>query len=138
MSTHEATWQPAFLSPHQDETLTEYAELLLPRTDTPGARDVGVNRTIDRHLATAPPHVQQRFVASLTWIDEASRARFGTPFLDLPRWGRVEFFEHASCPGAGAAFAHFMHLKMWIAKAYYDSPPGMRELGWTVGPDSEP
>ena len=30
-----------------------------------------------------------------------------------------------------AGYKHFKHLQQWIARAYYSSAVGMRELGWT-------
>ena len=135
MSTGEAAWEPSFLSPDRQQTLTEYAELLLPRTETPGSRDVCVTRTIDGHLAAAAPAVQRRFVASLSWIDEESRAQFQASFLELSERDRLALLERASRSGDHDVCGHFMHLKMWIARAYYDSPAGMTELGWTGAMD---
>lgn len=132
MSAGDRAWRPAFLTAVQDETLTAYAELLIPRTDSPGARDALVNRTIDRQLAAAAGDVQRRFLASVSWIDDESRSRFGATFLELPERKRMEVLERGARPGErDDAFPHFMHLKMWIARAYYDSAAGMRELGWT-------
>ena len=36
------TWQPKFLSKEQGALVDDLAELIVPRTATPGARDVGV------------------------------------------------------------------------------------------------
>ena len=40
-------WTPAYLSPEEAEQVAAMAETILPKTDTPGARDVFVDRYID-------------------------------------------------------------------------------------------
>jgi len=45
-----AGWQPAFLSKDQYETVAEVAETILPKTGTPGAKEVGVPQFIDSML----------------------------------------------------------------------------------------
>ncbi len=57
-------------------------ELIIPQTDTPGARAANVNRFIDRVLTDAQPTVRESFVRGLTWIDTRSRALSGGDFLD--------------------------------------------------------
>ena len=50
-----AGWQPLFLSKEEGAMVEEVAELIMPRTDTPGARDVGVPAFIDVMLKDAYP-----------------------------------------------------------------------------------
>jgi len=40
-------WKPLFLDAHQNETLIVLSDLILPATDTPGAKEALVNRYID-------------------------------------------------------------------------------------------
>src|SRR6266704_1728016 len=48
-----AAWRPRALTPDQTELVATIAEHILPETDTPGARAVGVHRFIDAMLAEA-------------------------------------------------------------------------------------
>ena len=43
-----ADWKPVFLDTHQNETLIALSDMILPKTDTPGAKEALVNRFIDR------------------------------------------------------------------------------------------
>ena len=43
-------WKPEFLTTNQANTLAELTETILPRTTTPGAKDVGVPQFIDKVL----------------------------------------------------------------------------------------
>lgn len=67
---------------HQNETVATIAELIIPKTDTPGARDAGVPAFIDVMLADwADEEQRQSFTAGLANVDERSRAAFGKDFI---------------------------------------------------------
>ena len=71
---------PRTLSAAQDACLTAVAELILPRTETVGASEVGVNRFIDLLLTESLlPADRDRFLAGLDAIDARSRAQCGAP-----------------------------------------------------------
>jgi len=63
------------LTPQQTETVATIAELIIPKTDTPGARDAGVPAFIDVMLADwGDEEHRQTFTAGLANVDERSRA----------------------------------------------------------------
>ncbi len=70
------------LTPQQTETVATIAELIIPKTDTPGARDAGVPAFIDVMLADwGDKEHRQTFTAGLGNVDERSRALFGKDFI---------------------------------------------------------
>src|SRR5881397_2385483 len=70
------------LDAHQNETVATIAELIIPKTDTPGARDAGVPAFIDVMLADwGDDEQRQVFTAGLANVDERSRASFGKDFV---------------------------------------------------------
>jgi len=70
------------LNPHQNETVATIAELIIPKTDTAGAREAGVPAFIDVMLAEwADDEQRQTFTAGLANVDERSRASFGKDFI---------------------------------------------------------
>jgi hypothetical protein len=75
---------PVFLNPDQLAVAAAAAERILPRTDTPGAIDVGVPAFIDlmagRYLS---PAEQRMFTAGLADLDNASRTAHGRRFAQL-------------------------------------------------------
>jgi hypothetical protein len=75
-----ADWKPRVLTAHQNHTVGVLTELIIPQTDTPGAKAVGVNRFIDRVLLDATPAERGRFLLGLSWIDQRSRMLFGSDF----------------------------------------------------------
>ena len=68
------------LSAAQDAAVSCIAEILLPRTETVGAADVGVNRFIDLLLTESMlERDRDRFLAGLAAIDARSRSLHGAP-----------------------------------------------------------
>ncbi len=74
-------WKPKALTAHQAETVATIAELIIPQTDTPGARAAKVHDFIEAVLADADPSTRNRFLNGLSWIDERSRSRYGLDFI---------------------------------------------------------
>ena len=49
-----AAWKPKILTVHQNSTVITLSELIIPQTDTPGAKAANVNRFIDGVLSEGP------------------------------------------------------------------------------------
>lgn len=70
------------LSAEQNALVTAMAELILPRTDTPGATDAGVAAFIDLILTEwYEDKDRARFVAGLADVDSRAQALFGNIFV---------------------------------------------------------
>ncbi|HXJ88467.1 MAG TPA: gluconate 2-dehydrogenase subunit 3 family protein [Candidatus Binatia bacterium] len=71
------------LNPHQHGTVKTMAEMLVPRTATPGATDVGVSDFIDLMLTEWYDEADRaRFLSGLADVDSRSQVRFGKDFVD--------------------------------------------------------
>ena len=71
----DGTWRPRALTPRQAELVASITEQILPETDTPGARAVGVHRFIDALLAESySAEERERFVAGLGELERALQA----------------------------------------------------------------
>jgi len=69
---------PRTMNPHQFATVTTIADLIIPRTETPGAKDVGVSDFIDLILTEwCSPDEQSRFLKGLADIDARCQKLFG-------------------------------------------------------------
>ena len=78
------TWTPKGLTPAQARTLEAGAELIMPATDTPGAREAKVPQFVDRAVATYCPAAQAEAIrAGLDRLDSDARAARGRPFASL-------------------------------------------------------
>ena len=71
------------LNPHQNATVVAMTDLIIPETDTPGAKAVRVNEFIDLILTEwAHEDERQNFLSGLDDIDKRSNAIFGKNFID--------------------------------------------------------
>jgi hypothetical protein len=82
------------LNPHQNETVATIAELIIPKTDTPGAREAGVPAFIDVMLADWGDDDQRQMItAGLANVDERSRAAFGKDFIGCTSQQQTEILQ---------------------------------------------
>ena len=85
-------FQPVFFSTAQAYLVSEVAEIILPRTTTPGAKDVGVPAFIDTMLKEVySAEQQQRFVTDLEAFDAEAKQRYGLAFNDCTAEEQKEF-----------------------------------------------
>lgn len=76
-------YQPVFFDTEQARLVAEVAEIIIPRTSTPGAKDVGVPSFIDTMLKEIySPEEQQKFIDDLMAFDAEAEKEFGSRFLD--------------------------------------------------------
>ena len=123
-------WAPRFLSSREDELVTTLAELILPETDTPGARAAQVNRHFDLVLDDETPTVQRAFRDGLRWVEAASRERFNANFVDAGEQRQIELLTEMSessgnIPSPGHAF--FRDIRERTVFAYYTSKIGIHD-----------
>lgn len=78
-----ANWKPKFFDAHQNETLIVLTELIIPATDTPGAKAALVNRYLDLRYNEETPENQQEILQALSWFDGRSLSLHNKPFIGL-------------------------------------------------------
>lgn len=133
-------WKPLFFDEHQNETLIVLSDLIIPATDTPGAKEALVNRYIDVVLAAETRENQRAFLNSLGYLDGESIRRYKAAFRYLLREDQDNLLHAIAYPRGGSEWTgeaandpghtHFERLKQRISIAYYNSQTGTRELGW--------
>jgi gluconate 2-dehydrogenase gamma chain len=116
--------QATFLTEPQLNSLKALVDTIIPRTDTPGASDVGVPAFIDRRLA-ANPRLAEDFRTGMQALDEAARSRFGAAFAALPPEQQVLLLTDRQ------EDSFFRTVKGLTVDGYYTSEAGLKqELGW--------
>lgn len=128
-------WKPRVLTAAQNDTVVALSELIIPQTDTPGAKAVGVNRFIDRVLQDASPAERDRFLRGLAWVDERIETASGKDFVAAGQAEQTALLtrladesNRAEADRAGVEF--FRAMKSMTISGYYTSEVGLRqELG---------
>jgi len=134
-SVPDGAWNPRALTPDQANLVATIADHILPETDTPGARAVGVHRFIDAMLAESyPAEDRARFLAGLADVDARARRTCGRAFLQCATTEQRALLVHLD----GEAFAttpspdeapFFRTMKELTLVGYYTSEIGAtREL----------
>jgi Gluconate 2-dehydrogenase subunit 3 len=138
------------LSPHQDATVTTIAELIIPQTDTPGAKATKVNAFIDLILTEWYDEVTtKRFLDGLSDVDARSQKLFGKSFVACKKSQQKELLkvldteavlarrEEAASSTALAPMNFFGMIKKLTLVGYYTSEAGFKdELHRTIIPAS--
>ncbi len=79
----ELNYKPVFFTEDQARMIGEIAEIILPKTTTPGAKDVGVPSFIDNMLKEVySKEYQESFIKGLTEFDEDAKKEYGDSFND--------------------------------------------------------
>ena len=128
-------WTPAVLSARQNDAVIALTELIIPASDTPGAKATLVNRFIDRVLADAPASQREAFLRGLGWMDTTSRAEFGRDIAAASGEQQAALLtrlaDEANQASADAPGVEFFHaIKSMTISGYYSTEIGLRqELG---------
>lgn len=78
----ELTYKPQFFTEDQARIVSEVAEIFIPKTDTPGAKETGVPGFIDSVLKDCyKPEEQERFLKGLTEFEEDAKKTYGDSFV---------------------------------------------------------
>ena len=85
-------WKPVFLKPNHAEIVAEITETILPKTKTPGAKDLGVPQFIDKFInLTKDEAAKAEFVKGIEEFDELCQEKYKKSFVELDAKQRIEY-----------------------------------------------
>jgi hypothetical protein len=130
-------WKPVFLSEDQGILVSEVAEIIIPKTDTPGAKEAGVPGFIDLMLKDVyGKEDQDRFMAGLKEFDEAAKKEYGDVFIELDAKDQAAFVkkvhdaaveaEKATTPAPKRPF--ILMAKELTMLGFFTSEPGATQV----------
>jgi hypothetical protein len=110
-----AVYKPRFFTEPEFACLEQLTELIIPKDDTPGAKDAGVAEFID-FMAAADGALQQP-------LRDGIRGMGGASFAALPHLEQVDRLLNAPKP-------FFQLLRKYTVMGYYTSRIGLEELDY--------
>jgi hypothetical protein len=129
------TWKPRVLTAAQNDAVVTLTELIIPQTDTPGAKAVGVNRFIDRVLYEANAADRDKFLRGLAWVDVRSKTLSGKGFVAATPAEQTALLtrladETNKHEGDRPGVDFFRAIKAMTISGYYTTQVGLQqELG---------
>ena len=130
-----APWAPKVFDAHQNDTVVVLSELIIPQTDTPGAKAAKVNEFVDLVLSDASESDRKQFLKGLAWMDARSQELFGTDFVSAAPEQQTALLTILASPKNKAfedqvGIDFFNAIKGLTITGYYTSEIGMKqELG---------
>jgi glucoside 3-dehydrogenase (cytochrome c) hitch-hiker subunit len=128
-------WTPRVFDAHQNDTVVVLSELIIPQTDTPGAKTAKVNEFIDLVLSGADQAERKQFLKGLAWMDGRSQELFGADFASAASDQQTALLTILASPKNKAfedqlGIDFFNAFKAITITGYYTSEIGMKqELG---------
>src|SRR3712207_1464276 len=85
-------WKPVFFKEDEASIISQVAEIIIPKTDTPGAKDAGVPQFIDLIIKDCyAKEDQDRFMEGMKAFNEEAEKAYGDAFGELDAEQQVEF-----------------------------------------------
>jgi hypothetical protein len=146
-------YKPLFFSPQQYRMVEQVAEMIIPKDDTPGARQAGVAEFIDFMIANrvqvsgsrdirstedaieAGNEAQVKFVAGLNWINARSHSDFAKDFLDCTPEQQNNLLEELAYkakfkPATESGREFFQMMRDYTVVGYYTTKIGLESIGY--------
>ena len=119
-----------FLQPSELQAIEALSERIIPRTDTPGAKDVGVALLIDKAIV-ADPTLMQPYRAGIADLNALAISSYGKEFAALDEKQQIAVLTPLSLETNSDLGKFFAMVKDMTVDAYYKTEPGLKtELGW--------
>jgi len=88
----ELIWKPVFFTEDQARLIMEASEVILPETDTPGAKSLGVPGFIEEMVSTIyPQKTRDQFMKGLAEFTEECKTKMGDDFISLSKEEQKKF-----------------------------------------------
>lgn len=122
--------KPTFFQPEEFRAVEAMSECIIPRSDTPGAKDAGVALLIDKAIV-ADPTLTQPFRAGLADLNAIALTAYNAKFADLTNEQQVTVLTPLSLDPSSSLGKFFNIVKDMTVDAYYKTEAGLKtELGW--------
>ncbi len=124
---------PVYLDQEQFDSIWQIAELVMPKTDSPGADDAKVTPFIDQLFGEFfEDDIKATYTEGLKAFLANCKSKMGSSFLNLDHQEQLDYLEIADNEGGTESF--FRSFKWIILWAYFTSEPGMKSMNYLPVP----
>jgi gluconate 2-dehydrogenase gamma chain len=135
-NTPALNYKPVFFTEDQALLISQAAEIIIPRTDTPGATDVGVSQFIDLLVKNCYKEEDQKlFLDGMKEFDEMAIRAFGDRFVEGSPEEQVKYLKQVHDDAVNAEKAKpstprpfILKLKQLTMFAFFTSEPGATKV----------
>jgi hypothetical protein len=122
--------KPTFFQPAEFQTIEALSERIIPRSETPGAKDAGVALLIDKAIV-ADPTLTHPFRAGIADLNALALSSYGGEFTALTEQQQIAVLTPLSLDNDSSLGKFFAMVKDMTVDAYYKTEAGLKtELGW--------
>ncbi len=122
--------KPTFFQPAEFRTVEALTERIIPRSNTPGAKDAGVALLIDKAIV-ADPTLTQPYRSGIADLNALALNSYGQEFAALEDTQQIAVLLPLSLQTDSADGKFFAMVKDMTVDAYYKTEAGLKtELGW--------
>ena len=126
-------YQPLYLSEDQFDTVYRVADLILPKTSTPGASDAGVAPYIDLLFDSYYEEDERnRLTSGLNQFMNNCQLKHEKPFTELIQQQQLDYLQEAQLASDERPF--LKSLKGTILWAFFTSEVGMKSMNYQPVP----
>ncbi len=124
---------PVYLEQEQFDHIWQIAELILPKTESPGADDAKVAPFIDQLFGVFfEDDVKAVYLEGLESFMSQCQEKMGNSFLNLAQTEQIEYLKFVDNEEAEDSF--FTSIKWIVLWAYFTSEPGMKSMNYMPVP----
>lgn len=126
-------YTPQFFTPDEYKLVDQVSELIIPKDESPGAREAGVAEFIDFMVAHEFPDVQFRFRTGVGWLNAFAVENDGAEFCALAAARQEALLSRLALqskqkPTEVQGQEFFKLIREYTVMGYYTSKPGMESL----------
>jgi len=130
-----AQYRPQYFTAAEYQTLEMLTEIIIPRDESPGAKEAGVSEFIDFMAAHGEQEIQKPMRTGLEWLDEKARKTHGRTFVSLTAEEQTAIlkaiaYKNQFVPEDKEGQTFFRLLRRYTVMGYYTSRIGLEELDY--------
>lgn len=134
-AVHSVNYKPSFFSTSEYQTIDLLTEMIIPRDESPGARDAGVSEFIDFMAAHGEEAIRNPMQSGLRWLDSKAKRMYGAAFVNLGPSQQTALLKTVAVRDQAEPFdvqgrEFFELIRRYTVMGYYTSRVGLEELDY--------